>query len=561
MEQIKISGLNFSYPDSDGKSLTNVNLSIREGDFLLIFGRSGCGKTTFLKQLKPAVTPFGKRSGSILFCGTEIGALSLREQSGRIGYVSQSPDNQIVTDKVWHELAFGLESLGCDSGTIRLRVAEMASFFGIQSWFFRPVTDLSDGQRQILNLASVMVMQPEVLLLDEPTSQLDPVATSNFVQMLRKINEELGVTVVVSEHHLEEVLPVCSRVVFMEKGRIAADTRPSEIGGAMKKLNSDMAAALPACVRICAEFETGETPVTVKGARQWLERRVRPRPKTGPKAGPGGRRRPEKKEEPAVVLDDVWFRYDRKSADIVRGVSLKIRRGVLYSILGGNGVGKSTLLSVIGGIGRPYRGKVTLLGRDLERIGRGERYRGLLGCLPQDPRDLFRRSTVGQDLEDMADEACRGGAAAGARLSGLVDFFRLKPLLGRHPFDLSGGELQCAALAKVLLTEPKILLLDEPTKGIDSVFKKKLADLFAALKRAGKTIVMVSHDLDFCASCSDDSALMFNGEILSENATRKFFIGNSFYTTSANRIARRVFPEALTCEEVIRSCREHPAGG
>ncbi|HAH78790.1 MAG TPA: cobalt ABC transporter ATP-binding protein, partial [Ruminococcaceae bacterium] len=270
---------------------------------------------------------------------------------------------------------------------------------------------------------------------------------------------------------------------------------------------------------------------------------------------------PEKKEEPAVVLDDVWFRYDRKSADIVRGVSLKIRRGVLYSILGGNGVGKSTLLSVIGGIGRPYRGKVTLLGRDLERIGRGERYRGLLGCLPQDPRNLFRRSTVGQDLEDMADEACRGGAAAGARLSGLVDFFRLKPLLGRHPFDLSGGELQCAALAKVLLTEPKILLLDEPTKGIDSVFKKKLADLFAALKRAGKTIVMVSHDLDFCASCSDDSALMFNGEILSENATRKFFIGNSFYTTSANRIARRVFPEALTCEEVIRSCREHPAGG
>ncbi len=561
MEQIKISGLNFTYPGSEEKTLADIDLSVREGEFLLIFGRSGCGKTTFLKQLKPVLAPFGKRSGTILFQGREIGVLSEREQSGKIGYVSQDPENQIVTDKVWHELAFGLESLGIDSGTIRIRVAEMASFFGIQSWFFRPVEDLSEGQKQILNLASVMVMQPEVLLLDEPTSQLDPVAASRFIQMLRKINEDLGVTVLISEHRLEEVLPVCTRVLYMEKGRIAADTDPGGIGEAMKKLRSGMSVALPACVRICAEFENGKTPVTVRGARLWLKRRAGSGVRTlSGKTGPGTGRPKPKTESPAAALSDIWFRYDRKSEDVLRGVSLKIRRGAITSILGGNGVGKSTLLSVLGGLLRPYRGKVEILGRNLGQIVRGERYRGLLGCLPQDPRRLFRRSTVRQDLEDMASEVCRSGTAAEAALSRVIRFFCLGPLLDRHPFDLSGGELECAALAKVLLTQPEILLLDEPTKGIDAVFKQKLAGLFSALKREGKTIVLVSHDLDFCAACSDDSALMFGGEILSENSTRNFFIGNSFYTTSANRIARGIFPEALTSEEVIRACRENPAG-
>ncbi len=561
MEQIRISGLSFSYPGASRPALEEIGLTVEKGDFVLLFGRSGCGKTTLLKLLKPAVAPFGKRTGAIRFCGKELGALSLREQSERIGFVSQDPDNQIVTDKVWHELAFGLESLGCESKTIRLRVAEMAFFFGIQNWFFRPVTDLSDGQRQILCLASVMVMQPEVLLLDEPTSRLDPIAASNFVQMLRKINEELGVTVVISEHRLEEVLPVCSRAVFLEDGRVAADTAPEKIGAAMKRLNSDMAAALPACVRICAAFEDGETPVTAKGARRWLEEHVRAG-KAPESAASAGRTRVggEAGDDPAAVLEDVWFRYDKNSEDILRGASLKIGRGVLYAVLGGNGVGKSTLLSVLGGVNRPYRGKTMLFGRNLDAVDRRERYRGLIGYLPQEPRNLFRRSTVRKDLEDMAAEVSPDGAAAEARLQKLTDFFRLQPLLERHPFDLSGGELQCAALAKVLLTEPKLLLLDEPTKGIDAAFKDRLAGLLAALRKKGTTVVMVSHDVDFCAGCADRCALMFQGGIVSEGPAEEFFAGNSFYTTSANRIARGFFPGALTCEDVIESCRKNMAG-
>lgn len=554
MEQIKITGLSFSYPNTNGTGLSDMNLSVQKGDFILLFGRSGCGKSTFLKQLKPVIAPFGKRKGSIEFCGRDITSLSHQEQSTAIGFVSQNPDNQIVTDKVWHELAFGLESLGCDSKTIRLRVAEMASFFGIQDWFYKPVTELSGGQRQILNLASVMVMQPQVLLLDEPTSQLDPIATANFVQMLRKINEELDVTILISEHHLEEVLPVCSRVLFMDGGRLVLDTKPREIGREMNRINSDMAAALPDCVKIFTAFCSGESPVNVKEAKQWLEATVRPQaePETKPE-----QKQPLPDGAPAVTLSDVWFRYDKKEGDIVKGVSLQIRQGTVYSIVGGNGVGKSTLLSLIGGVYAPYRGKVKLFGQDLFKIKPEERYRDLFGYLPQEPQNLFRRKTVRLDLEELAARISPDRESAEAQIKNVSEFFHLGPLLARHPFDLSGGEQQCAAMAKVMLTNPRILLLDEPTKGIDSVFKQKLSQWLKALKAQGKTIVLVSHDLDFCAGCSDVCALMFNGEIIAENTVRQFFTGNRFYTTPLNRIVRDIFPNCLTYEEVIPLCREN----
>lgn len=558
MEQIKICGLSFSYPNSDSEVLSDIHLTIQKGDFVLLFGKTGCGKSTLLKQMKSVIAPFGKRKGRIEFCGKEIGSLSSREQSTAIGFVSQNPDNQIVTDKVWHELAFGLESLGYDNQTIRLRVAEMASFFGIQDWFFKPVTELSGGQRQILNLASVMVMQPEVLLLDEPTSQLDPIAASNFIQILKKINEELGVTVIVSEHRLEEVLPVCSRIIFMDQARLVLDTKPRKIGTAMKKINSDMTAALPPCVRICSEFVNGETPVTVKETKQWLEQNVRLLAEntmeeiavhTVPKDN-----------SLAVTLDDVWFRYDKKSEDIVKGVSLKISEGIFYSIVGGNGVGKSTLLSLIGGGNQPYRGRVKLFGKDLNRIAYEKKYRGLIGYLPQDPQNLFSHNTVRKDLEEIALSVYHDRNRAKSRVEQVAESFHLKSIMERHPFDLSGGEQQFAGLAKVILTEPKILLLDEPTKGIDSISKIMLSNLLSAFNRQGKTIIMVSHDIDFCSSYSDRCAFMFNGEIISENDTRKFFMGNSFYTTSSNQIARGIFSNVLTCEDVVASCRKNLTG-
>ena len=212
---LQIRELTFAYPGEEKRALNHVNLTVEEGEFLVLCGRSGCGKSTLLTHLKTPLTPHGKRKGEVLFKGTPLQEMSNREQSSKIGYVLQNPDNQIVTDKVWHELAFGLESLGCPNQEIRIRVAEMASYFGIQDWFYKNVADLSGGQKQLLNLASIMAMHPELLVLDEPTSQLDPIAASDFLETVKKINRDLGTTIIMTEHRLEEVFPSADRVVVI----------------------------------------------------------------------------------------------------------------------------------------------------------------------------------------------------------------------------------------------------------------------------------------------------------------------------------------------------------
>ncbi|MEG1407060.1 MAG: ABC transporter ATP-binding protein, partial [Ruthenibacterium sp.] len=245
MEHFTIKNLDFSYPGAEKKTLENINFTVKRGQYITLCGKSGSGKTTLMRHLKSVLTPHGKRTGTILFEGVPLDAVSLRTQSAQIGYVMQNPDNQIVTDKVWHELAFGLESLGCDARTMRLRVAEMASYFGIETWFHKNVSELSGGQKQLLNLASIMAMQPTALLLDEPTSQLDPIAAADFLNTVRKINLELGTTILISEHRLEEVFPCADRVIVMEDGQIFADDTPRKIGEILKNQAHDMFASLP----------------------------------------------------------------------------------------------------------------------------------------------------------------------------------------------------------------------------------------------------------------------------------------------------------------------------
>ena len=230
MEILTIRDVTFYYPENETPVIEHLSLSIREGDFFVLCGRSGCGKSTLLRQVKPQLAPHGIKSGNILFGGTPLTELDDRESASKIGFVQQSPDNQIVTDKVWHELAFGLESLGLDTPTIRRRVAEMAYFFGIQNWFYKNVSELSGGQKQLLNLASVMVMQPKILILDEPTSQLDPIAASDFLATLKKINRELGTTIILTEHRLEEALSLADHAAVMERGRLLCEGSVKDIG-------------------------------------------------------------------------------------------------------------------------------------------------------------------------------------------------------------------------------------------------------------------------------------------------------------------------------------------
>ena len=535
---IEIEHFSFYYPEQAEKTLDDLTLTVEQGEFLVLCGPSGCGKSTLLRQLKTVLAPHGRRLGSIRFEGCPLEELDQREQSAGIGFVQQDPENQIVTDKVWHELAFGLESLGYDTPTIRRRVAEMASFFGIQTWFYKNVTELSGGQKQLLNLASIMAMQPSVLILDEPTSQLDPIAAADFLATLGKINRELGTTVVLTEHRLEDAFPLASRVAVMDRGRLLCTGSPAEVGAILRGAGHSMFLAMPTPMRIWASAPDagGHCPVTVREGRDWLTKFADGHPLMELPSEP----RRTYPNEPAITAEGLWFKYEKELPDVVKGLSLTVRRGEFLALLGGNGTGKTTSLKLLSGLQKPYRGEVRLAGS--------------VGVLPQNPQALFVKKTVREDLFEILKGRNFSGKAQEERVAWAVRLCRLEGLLDRHPYDLSGGEQQRAALAKVLLLGPEILLMDEPTKGLDAEFKQVFAEILQSLLRQGVTLLMVSHDIEFCARYAHRCALFFDGSIVTEAPPRAFFSGNSFYTTSANRMARGLLPEAVTAEDVIQAC-------
>lgn len=557
METLKISNLSFIYSGSSDKALNDVNFSVESGDFITICGRSGCGKSTLLKHLKPSLTPYGIHKGSILYNGNDINSLDLRNEAGSIGYVFQNPDNQVVTDKVWHELAFGLESLGYDKNTIRLRTAEMASFFGIQTWFTKPVSELSGGQKQILNLASVMVMQPEVLLLDEPTSQLDPIAAVDFLNTVRRINEELGTTILIVEHHLSDVLPLSDRIIVMDNGSIIADNRPDKIGQILYKKNDTIFNALPVQIKLSAELSSISSPVTIKAGREWLNDYVHGKnaDKNNCTLNADENIKDIDYGSTIIKLKEVWFRYEKKSSDVIRDLSLDVKKGQVYSIVGGNGTGKTTTLRLIAGLSQPYRGYARYNGIDIFKNREEILCRNKIILMPQNPQALFVKKTVELDLKEVLSGRGIKKEEINKKLKKMIDYFGISHLLNRHPYDLSGGEQQIAALAKILLLNPDVLLLDEPTKGLDSFFKEKLGNIIEKLKKDGVTIIIVSHDLDFCAEYSDVCSMFFNGNIVSTDTPEKFFHNNSFYTTSLNRLTRGILDNALDYKEVLSICR------
>ncbi len=550
MESIRIENLTFTYPNKNDKAIDDISFTVNQGEFLLICGKSGCGKTTLLRLLKSTLAPFGEIDGNIYFNGKELLKYNIKEQASSIGFVMQNPDNQIVTDKVWHELAFGLESLGFSTPEIRTRVSEMASFFGIQNWFYKNVAELSGGQKQLLNLASVMVMQPSVLILDEPTSQLDPIAAEEFLTTLKKINRELGTTIILTEHRLEDAFSMADRVIVMDDGKILASDTPYEIGKILKNTNHDMYKALPTPLRVHSEVSNNLVcPLTVKDGRAWLlefskENTLNPDviPKDNHKT----------KCDTVIEVKDAWFRYEKNSSDVLKGLNISVNSGELFCIVGGNGTGKTTALSLISGLNTPYRGNVFINGQKISKIS--NLYNGLLGVLPQNPQSVFVKNTVCLDLAETLSGEKLSKKDKDKKIHNISILCHIENLLNSHPYDLSGGEQQRAALAKILLKEPQILLLDEPTKGMDAQFKEEFADILMNLKANGVTIVMVSHDIEFCAKYADRCALFFDGNITSVGKPREFFKGKNFYTTSANRMARTCLPDAVLAEDIILAC-------
>lgn len=551
MEILSIKDLTFSYPNKENFALQNVNLSINSGDFVVVCGQSGSGKTTLLRMLKKEIAPHGEKQGTVFYKGEDVEKLDDKISAQKIGFVFQKPDQQIVTDKVWHELAFGLESLGYDSDYIRLRVGEMANYFGITSLFRKKTTELSGGQKQLMNLASVMAMSPDVIILDEPTSQLDPITANDFITTLKKINDELGLTVIIIEHRLQEVFPIADKVAVMEDGKVICYDTPRNV--CEKLSNHPMSQGFPSAVRIWQKSGSkGECPLTVKEGRNFInlnfsERKL-PLRNTIPNT------------EDIITLKDVFFRYEKGGNDILSGTNLSIKKGEHFCILGGNGSGKTTTLKILAGLLKPYRGKVIIDNNKMTKKTTADFNRLGVAMLPQNPESVFLKSRVIDDYTELCKIKGIEKSDYEDKINSVAEKLGIKDLLENHPYDLSGGEIQKCALGKVLISEPKILLLDEPTKGVDAYSKIALSKILQEIKFDGVTIITVTHDVEFASIVADRCGLFFDGEVLSSLVPQEFFSKNNFYTTASSRISRDKFANAVTVDDVVSLIKEEQNG-
>ena len=538
MEILAVENLSFRYPQCEEYALSELSFSVKQGEFVVLCGATGCGKSTLLRMLKPALMPLGEMRGEVSFGGELLSALSERDAAAKIGYVMQRPEQQIVTDKVWHELAFGLENLGLPQDVIARRTAEMASYFGIERWFDKDVSTLSGGQKQLLNLAAVMVMQPEILILDEPTAQLDPIAASEFLTTLKKLNEDFSLTILIAEHRLEELVPLCDRLMVLEHGKALYFDDPRTVIPALQ-VKPEILCGMPAAARLCTALENSAAiPLTVREGRAFLETHYRNEIRSL------GNHDTPNNGEPALEFRQVCFRYERELPDVLQCLDLTVQRQEIFCMLGGNGSGKTTALHAAAGLLHLRSGSIRIFGKRLKDYKNQSLYRSCLALLPQDVQTVFLKNTVREELAECGE---------------ITDTlpFDIRSLYDKHPYDLSGGEQQLAALAKVLAQKPQLLLLDEPTKGLDAHAKSQFIGILRQLREQGMTIVIVTHDVELAALCADRCALFFRGNVVSVDAPQKFFAENSFYTTAISRMTRGFFDDAVTVEDAAALCLQN----
>ena len=586
MEILDIQALSFEYPDGK-RALEDISFSLFPGEFALMCGSSGCGKTTLMRLLKRELAPHGHMTGQLLYCGRPMADMSDRQAAQEIGMVMQQPESQIITDRVYQELAFGLESMGIKQEELRLRVGETANYYGINTWFERSTDTLSGGQKQLLALASVTAVGPRLLLLDEPTAQLDPIAAASFIDTVYKLNREMGITVLIAEHRTEELFERADSVLLMEKGRLLKKDAPRAV---CARFASSLAAqGFPAAARLFAALEKrspggpemnslemnspatdgpatdgplpekaeANIPMTVREGRAFMAELF---DKAGLAQAANCAAQEScapRKEEQALELKGAWFRYEKDSPDVLKGVNFSVAFGEVFSLLGGNGSGKSTLLKVIAGLERAYRGKITVLGRSIKKWD-ASLCCGGVALLPQDVSAVFVKHTVKEDMEDL----CRAqGIAPQPKIDELCAQMGIEELLDREPMDLSGGERQKCALCKLLLTSPQLILLDEPTKGMDAAYRSGLVKTVRGLAQKGAAIIIATHDTGFAAAVSDRCGLFFNGELLSVCSPRRFFSATRFYTTAVSRITRDYLPCAVTVQQAVTESETLLASG
>lgn len=506
MAYIEIENVSFKYPQANDFALQNVNLSFEKGSVNLLLGKSASGKSTLLSLLCEEIAPKGELEGNINI------------SNAKVSFVHQNTETSLVCDKVFSELAFALENLGLSHEKIGLKIAETACFFNIEDLFERNVSELSGGQKRLVALASAMVCEPDLLVIDEPVSCLDPLSAENFISALVKINKELGVTIILSEHISNGIVPYCDTVSFLEKGKIicTADTQ----NASREICEQGYSEFMPFYVRVNEMFSLGaNVPLSVKDAKMNFENKFSSQSIEINKIIDN-----EKKEKKKVALSvkDAYFSYSKNQPFVLKSCDYSACFGKVNAILGCNGSGKSTLLKIIASVLKSVHGKIKTYGK--------------VALMPQNPLDLFCEEKISSELCDCDKD--------------LTEKFEIEKIFDSHPYDISGGEARMAAFVKILSQKPDILLLDEPTAGCDIQNKKKQQQILRELADNGVCVVLVSHDMEFVSEVSDRVSLLFNGEIAETLPNREFFSSVSYYTTDAFKISRAVFENAVTEKDI-----------
>lgn len=545
MALIELKHVSFTYPSAPNAAIDDFSLSVEKGQFIVLFGSSGSGKSTVLRMLKKEIQPHGMLKGEILINGQNLEQNG--ELSSRIGFVFQDPENQVVADDVLHEVVFGLENIGLLTNEMRSRVAEMVHFFGVESLLHRKTHELSGGMKQQINLASVLLMQPDILLLDEPTAQLDPVSAREFLDMLVRLNEEFGMTIILAEHRLDDVFTIADKIVLLKNGRCIADDEPKQVLETIwESPERTFVPSIPALYLSTNKSDSRRNiPLSVKEGRNWIQdlKQIDPSKEN--------RFYKEIKGKKLLEVKDLLFRYKKEGETVLEELHFTLNKGDIYALLGGNGTGKSTFLKIIVGILKPSQGKISLFDKPLKTWKPIELAK-TIGYLPQNPKIFFVHDTVEKEIQDTMQ---KWSITDQLEVNLLLQRLGINHLLQSHPYDLSGGELQKAALACVLLRKPDILLLDEPTKGLDPISKDSFSKILRDLQERGVTVIMSTHDIEFAAQNATKCGMMFQGNITSENEPKEFFKGNFFYTTMVQRLFRHLPKnEIVTLEEAISLC-------
>ena len=541
MEIASVKNLTFTYNGASSYALKNITFSVTKGELVLLCGKSGCGKTTLLRMLKPELTPVGKTSGEVRIFSKSKDTLPPKESAAKIGFVMQSPDKQTVTQRVYSELALGLESMGLKRDEILRKTAEISAYFGIESLYRKDTAHLSGGEKQLVSLASVLACEPELIILDEPFASLDPIAEKELAQTLVRLNRELGLTVIIASHRIDEMFEYAGKIAVMDSGKLTFFDKPCRCVHSLA--DNPIKKAMPVSARLYADMgftDEKNCPLNIASGRRFLSDNVKLLKQNIPVHDNN-----KKDGETALNLKQIYFRYDKTGDDIIRCTSLEIKRGEIYAILGGNGTGKTTLLNIMSGVLQPYSGKITVLGKSISKYRFGSLYRGVIAAVPQEPADLFVKDSVDEELSEMLTDDNRELCT---KLSRRLE---LDKLYDRHPYDLSGGEQRKLAFAKALLTVPKILLLDEPTAGLDCDAKDEIITVIKEIADNGTSVVIVTHDAEFAADCADRCAMFFDGRIISEDITHDFFAANSYYTTSAVRLTKGITDICVKYDDIL----------